>query len=93
MQDGMVEPPIAISRAKSIIDGFFVTNIPRLDLILTRSIRWNAALRTSSRRSCENCQNRPFPGNANPKISKRQFIELAVNMPAQEPQVGQAFFP
>jgi hypothetical protein len=32
----------------------------------------------------------PFPGSARPSASVRQFIELAVNMPEQEPQVGQA---
>ena len=32
----------------------------------------------------------PLPGNAMPRASHRQFIELAVNMPEQEPQVGQA---
>src|ERR1039458_6640884 len=32
----------------------------------------------------------PFPGSANPKASIKQFIELAVNIPEQEPQVGHA---
>ena len=32
----------------------------------------------------------PLPGSARPSASVRQFIELAVNMPEQEPQVGQA---
>ena len=32
----------------------------------------------------------PLPGSASPIASVRQFIELAVNMPEQEPQVGQA---
>src|ERR1700761_9340628 len=32
----------------------------------------------------------PLPGRARPTASVRQFIELAVNMPEQEPQVGQA---
>ncbi|MNF94497.1 hypothetical protein D3C84_772090 [compost metagenome] len=31
-----------------------------------------------------------MPGSARPRASVRQFIELAVNMPEQEPQVGQA---
>ncbi|MNY48514.1 hypothetical protein D3C86_1838550 [compost metagenome] len=31
-----------------------------------------------------------MPGRARPKASIRQFIELAVNMPEQLPQVGQA---
>ncbi len=33
----------------------------------------------------------PLPGRERPIASVRQFIELAVNMPEQEPQVGQAF--
>ena len=32
----------------------------------------------------------PLPGNARPSASVRQFMELAVNMPEQEPQVGHA---
>ena len=32
----------------------------------------------------------PLPGSASPIASVRQFIELAVNIPEQEPQVGQA---
>jgi hypothetical protein len=31
-----------------------------------------------------------LPGSERPSASVRQFIELAVNMPEQEPQVGQA---
>ena len=32
----------------------------------------------------------PLPGRAMPSASDRQFIELAVNMPEQEPHEGQA---
>ena len=32
----------------------------------------------------------PLPGKERPSASVRQFIELAVNMPEHEPQVGQA---
>ena len=32
----------------------------------------------------------PLPGKDNPKASVKQFMELAVNIPEQEPQVGQA---
>jgi hypothetical protein len=35
-------------------------------------------------------QQEPLPGSDRPSASVRQFIELAVNMPEQEPQVGQA---
>src|SRR5699024_12574387 len=32
----------------------------------------------------------PLPGRDRPSASVRQFMELAVNMPEQEPQVGHA---
>ncbi|MEZ5167562.1 MAG: hypothetical protein R2695_14110 [Acidimicrobiales bacterium] len=32
----------------------------------------------------------PLPGRERPSASVRQFMELAVNMPEHEPQVGQA---
>ena len=32
----------------------------------------------------------PLPGKDKPNASVKQFIELAVNIPEQEPQVGQA---
>jgi hypothetical protein len=35
-------------------------------------------------------QDEPLPGSDRPSASVRQFIELAVNMPEHEPQVGQA---
>ena len=34
----------------------------------------------------------PFPGNANPKTSAKQFIEFAVNIPEHDPHVGHALF-
>ena len=34
----------------------------------------------------------PFPGKANPIASVKQFIEFAVYIPEQEPQLGQADF-
>jgi hypothetical protein len=33
----------------------------------------------------------PFPGNATPIASHKQFMEFAVNIPEQLPQLGQAF--
>ena len=47
--------------------------------------RSNSALRAACVASVE-----PLPGRARPIASVRQFIEFAVNMPEQEPQVGQA---
>ena len=51
--------------------------------------RWPAS--TKSRlRSAWVASVEPLPGSERPRASVRQFIEFAVNMPEQEPQVGQA---
>jgi hypothetical protein len=50
-----------------------------------RPARRNNCLRSACVATSE-----PFPGNDKPSASVRQFIEFAVNMPEQEPQVGQA---
>ncbi|SPU26665.1 Uncharacterised protein [Candidatus Bartonella washoeensis] len=44
----------------------------------------------SNRRSACVANIEPFPGRESPNASVRQFIELAVNIPEQEPHVGQA---
>ena len=44
----------------------------------------------SSRRALCVASVEPLPGRDSPRASVRQFIELAVNMPEQDPQVGQA---
>src|SRR3984885_12234332 len=52
-------------------------------------MRWPAS--TNSRlRSAWVATIVPLPGSARPRASVRQFIELAVNMPEHDPQVGQA---
>src|SRR5687767_9524589 len=48
------------------------------------------ASRNSALRSAWVASTEPLPGSERPSASVRQFIELAVNMPEQEPQVGQA---
>jgi hypothetical protein len=48
------------------------------------------ALRKSFSRSAWVATMEPLPGRDRPSASVRQFIELAVNMPEHEPQVGQA---
>ena len=50
------------------------------------------ARRASASRSGLGARVEPLPGSARPSASHRQFMELAVNMPEQEPQVGQAVF-
>jgi len=46
---------------------------------------WNSRLRSVWVASTE-----PLPGSDRPSASVRQFIELAVNIPEHDPQVGQA---
>ena len=52
-------------------------------------MRWPAST-NRRRRSAWVATTVPLPGSERPSASVRQFIELAVNMPEQEPQVGQA---
>src|SRR5690625_5949481 len=51
-----------------------------------------AASRTNSLRLSLVATIVPLPGSATPNISIKQFIEFAVNIPEQEPHVGQALF-
>ncbi len=53
------------------------------------TIRWPAS-RNSRSRSLWVASVEPLPGSDRPSASVRQFMELAVNMPEHEPQVGQA---
>src|SRR5258708_9662127 len=52
-------------------------------------MRWPAST-NSALRSAWVASNDPLPGSGRPNASVRQFIELAVNMPEHDPQVGQA---
>src|SRR5690606_37098966 len=49
-----------------------------------------AAASNSSQRVAWVARMVPLPGSARPRAALRQFMLLAVNMPEQEPQVGQA---
>ena len=55
-----------------------------------RSTISQPASTNSRRRSAWVASSEPLPGSAKPSASVRQFMELAVNMPEHEPQVGQA---
>src|SRR5699024_6001794 len=44
----------------------------------------------SSRRALWVARVEPLPGSDSPRASVRQFMELAVNIPEQDPHVGQA---
>src|SRR3546814_3097657 len=57
---------------------------------LARSTIRCPASRNSLSRSAWVASIDPLPGSDRPSASVRQFIELAVNMPEQLPQVGQA---
>ena len=50
------------------------------------------AFKNNSLRSAWVANIEPLPGKDKPNASVKQFIELAVNIPEHEPQVGQAFF-
>ena len=95
----LVEPPIAMSsaiafskaarvamlRGRTVVVVLLVVPLGDLDDRRGRPFSYSA-LRAVWVASTE-----PLPGSARPIASVRQFIELAVNMPEQEPQVGQAF--
>ena len=57
---------------------------------LARSTMVCPASRNSRSRSAWVASTEPLPGSERPSASVRQFMLLAVNMPEQEPQVGQA---
>jgi len=51
---------------------------------------WSVEGADRRRRSAWVASRLPLPGSDSPRASVRQFIELAVNIPEQLPQVGQA---
>src|SRR5690606_32805044 len=53
------------------------------------TIRLPASSNSPLRRACV-ATTVPLPGSDRPRASVRQFMEFAVNMPEQDPQVGQA---
>ena len=92
-----VEPPIATSRAIA----FSNASRPAIERGSTEASSFSyhcLAISTTVRPASTNSDRRaawvasvePLPGRARPMASVRQFIELAVNMPEQEPQVGHA---
>lgn len=92
-----MEPPIAMSSVIAFSKlskfamprGVAVTSSSsyqrRASSTMVRPARRKSSLRPVWVASIE-----PLPGSARTSASARQFIELAVNMPEQEPQVGQA---
>ena len=68
-----------------------VAGVPNLTAF---GAQWETTVRPavskSLRRSEWVASREPLPGRERPRASVRQFIELAVNMPEHDPQVGQA---
>ena len=86
----LVEQPRAMSTAMAFSTAPRVT-MSRGRMCRSRSsmTRIPACLASRIRAACT-AGMVPLPGRATPMVSARQFMELAVNMPAQEPQPGQA---
>ena len=93
----LVEPPIAMSRVIAFSNAWKLAMVRGSALASSSSyqrrarstIRWPAST-NSWRRSAWVATIVPLPGSDRPSASVRQFIELAVNMPEHEPQVGHA---
>ena len=93
----LVDPPIAMSRLIAFSKAAKLA-MPRGSAVASSSsyqrrarstMTWPASRNSLSRSACV-ARVEPLPGSDRPNASVRQFIELAVNMPEQEPQVGQA---
>lgn len=92
-----VEPPIAMSRLMALLNAALVAmERGRTEASsssyqrLARETTVRPAVLKSLRRSEWVANREPLPGRERPRASVRQFIELAVNMPEHDPQVGQA---
>ena len=83
---------MAISRANAFRIDFLVMISRGFTSWFTIFNIFSPACFTSSRRPSSTARIEPFPGNAMPNASIRQFIEFAVNIPEQEPQVGHPSF-
>ena len=87
----LVEPPMAMSTTMAL----WIASALTMRRMLKRSspaistVR-RAAARMSASRSGVSARMVPLPGRAMPMASQSTFIELAVNMPEQEPPEGQA---
>ena len=85
-----VEHPSAISHASEFLIALSVT-ISRGSVFSLTSFIICIPLCFAKRMRCESTAGIvPLPGSARPRISVMQFIELAVNIPAHEPQPGHA---
>ena len=87
----MVEQPKAISILNALIKAFSVIISRGLMSFSTNSIIFMPACLARRILSEYTAGIVPFPFNPIPRTSVRQFMEFAVYMPEQEPQVGQTF--
>ena len=87
----LVEQPRAMSTVSALWKAFSVMMSRGRMFFLTSSITCMPARLARRRRAEYTAGTVPLPESAMPMASVRQFMELAVYMPEQEPQVGQAF--
>ena len=85
-----VEPPKAMSTVIAFLKALSFMICLGVSCALTRATMAFPEVFASLIRSAWTAGMVPLPGSAIPKASLRQFIEFAVNMPAQEPAPGQA---
>ncbi len=84
-----VEPPKAMSHSMALCTAAAFT-MSRAHARSTSSITFMPACFARRMRSEYTAGTVPLPGSAIPKASHKQFMEFAVNMPEQLPQVGHA---
>ena len=86
----LVEQPMAISVRMAFSMAFSVIISEGLISAFSRSITRSPASFARRRRALITAGMVPEPGRDIPMVSVRQFMELAVYIPEQLPQVGQA---
>ena len=86
----LVEPPKAMSRAMPLRMARESTMSRAVTPCSRSSMTFMPARLARRMRSEKTAGTVPLPGRAMPRASARQQMELAVNMPEQLPQVGQA---
>ena len=88
----LVEQPSAISTVSAFKTASFVMISRGLIFCCKSAITAMPACFASLMRSEYTAGMVPLPARPMPRASVRQFMELAVYMPEQEPQVGQTLF-
>ena len=88
----LVEQPRAMSTASALRKALLVMMSRGRIFFSTSSIIFMPVCLASLSRADHTAGMVPLPRRAIPMASVRQFMELAVYIPEQEPQVGQALF-